>query len=183
MKTRALLIAVLMTSAFPASAAVTVLGGGLAHSCYLAAESKRPVRTGLLDCESALKEEVLSQVDRAATFVNRGILFMFLNDYPNAIENYDAALKIDPKLAEAYVNKGIAVLRQGTNNAYAIDLLSKGLQFDPQRPEVAFYSRGVANELSGNTKEAYYDYTQAATLKPEWEAPQQELKRFKVISQ
>lgn len=168
-------------AAEPAQAAITVLGGGFAHACYQAAEFKRPLRTGLMNCETALKDEVLSRKDRAATFVNRGIIYMFERDFQNAIADYDAAIKIDGKLAEAFVNKGIAVLHQGGHGGLAIELLSKGLALEPARPEVAFYTRGVANEMAGNAKEAYYDYTQAAALKPDWAEPKKELRRFKVV--
>jgi tetratricopeptide (TPR) repeat protein len=182
---RAIGAAALAAFAFssPVDAAITVLGGGFAHACYQAAEFKRPVKTGLMDCDTALKEETLSPKDRAATHVNRGILHMFERDFDGAIADYDIAIRISPKLAEAYVNKGIAVLHRGSNHGYAVELLSKGLSLDPVRPEVAFYSRGVANEMAGNTREAYYDYNQAAALKPEWEDPQKELKRFKVVDQ
>lgn len=164
-----------------ANAAVTVLGGGYALACYQAAEFKRPLRSGLVDCDMALKEEILPSRDRAATFVNRGILYMFERDFGKAIADYDSALTVDSQLAEAYVNKGIAVLHQGGNDGHAIELLSKGLSLDPARPEIAFYTRGVAHEMSGNASEAYHDYTRAAALKPDWENPRKELTRFKVV--
>jgi len=175
------LVATMSLAAIPTNAAITIIGGGYARSCYLAAEFKRPLKSGIVDCDKALYEEAISQNDRAATFVNRGIIYMFERDFQRAIADYDNALKIDAKLAEAYVNKGIAVVHQGGNDRYAIELLSKGLELDPARPEVAFYSRGVAHEMAGNTKEAYYDYQQAASLDPKWDVPQKELKRFKVI--
>lgn len=177
------LAAIGAAACFAASAegAITVLGGGYGHSCYEAAELKRPLKSGLVDCDTALTEEALSQDDRAATYVNRGILYMFERDYRRAIADYDAAIKIDRKLAEAYVNKGIAVLHQGSNDDFAIELLSTGLALDPIRPEVAFYTRGIAHEQRGNTREAYNDYSQAAALKPDWEDPKKELQRFKVI--
>jgi tetratricopeptide (TPR) repeat protein len=165
-----------------ARAAATVIGGGFARACYEGAEFKRNVRESVAACDRALVEESLSAKDRAATYVNRGIVRMYERDHATAIADYDKALAIRADLAEAYVNKGIAVLHQGGNQRYAIELLSKGIGLDPARPEVAFYTRAVAHEQSGNTTLAYYDYKRAAEMKPDWEKPKSDLARFQVIS-
>lgn len=170
-----------MSFAGAASAAVTVLGNGHARNCYEAAEFARPGRSALSACDLALKQDLLSRSERAATHVNRGILFMQDRDFGRAIADYDAALDIDEGLAEAYVNKGIAVLHRGGSEALAVDLLSRGLALDPAQPEVAHYARAVANEKLGRTRDAYNDYRQAAALKPHWVEPARELTRFRVV--
>ncbi len=164
-----------------ADAAVTILGDGYARKCYEAAEFNRAGRAAFMNCDRALKLDKLSTSERAATYVNRGILFMQGRDYTNAIADYDTALGIEADLAEAFVNKGIAVLHRGGSEAVAVDLLSRGLQLAPNRPEVAHYARGVAQEKLGRVREAYDDYRQAAALKPDWPEPAQELTRFKVV--
>lgn len=166
-----------------ADAAVTILGDGYARKCYEAAEFNRSGRAAFADCDFALKFDKLSSSERAATHVNRGILFMQGRDYANAIADYDTALGIDDDLAEAYVNKGIAVLHRGGSETVAVDLLSRGIALTPNRPEIALYARGVAHEKLGRVREAYDDYRQAAALKPDWAEPAQELTRFKVIEQ
>ena len=60
----------------PANAAVTVFGGGLARDCYLGVESGEPARDILPVCDLALQQERLKTRDRAATYVNRGIIHM-----------------------------------------------------------------------------------------------------------
>jgi tetratricopeptide (TPR) repeat protein len=162
-------------------AAVTVIGSGLARACYEAAEYKRGLDTALDECTRALNEEALTRRDRAATYVNRGIVRLYDRDMQEAIVDFDTALGIKPDLGEAYVNKGIAMVHLGTNDAQAIDLLTKGIDMNTSRPEIAFYTRGVANELAGNTREAYYDYKKAAELKPSWPKPAEELQRFTVV--
>ncbi len=52
---------------------------------------------------------IASQPNMAEPLVNRGVLKMTkLNDVKGAITDFDLAIKIDPKLYDAYFNKGIA---------------------------------------------------------------------------
>ncbi|WP_448582864.1 tetratricopeptide repeat protein [Thermaurantiacus sp.] len=163
-----------------AKAAMTIVGGGLGRECYLAAEFKRETSMSLDVCTRALQQETLSRRDRAATLVNRGIIHMQAKDFDRALADYDAALRIDPRLAEAHVNRGIALLYRGGADREALDALSTGLALRPSRPEVAYYSRAVANEMLGNVRAAYEDYQAAAAAKPGWEEPVEQLKRFSV---
>jgi len=166
--------------ALPAQAAVTTLGGGLGRECYVAAELKREARASIEVCTRALTEEALSRRDRAATLVNRGIIHMHARDMEKAIADYEAAIRMDRNLAEAHVNHGIALLHKGGADRDAVAALTRGLEMNPSRPEVAFYTRAVAHELIGNVREAYEDYQAASAAKPEWQEPIEQLKRFSV---
>lgn len=170
-----------MLALTPARSAVTIIGSGLARSCYEAAESGRAARDGFIECDRALAEQALNVRDRAATFVNRGILHMRERTLAAAIADYEQAIRLKPDLAEAYVNKGIALVHAGGRHGEAIELISRGLALDPVQPEVAYYTRAVANESLGRTRAAYEDYRQAAALKPDWEEPRTQLKRFSVV--
>ncbi len=169
-----------LAMSLPADAAVSIIGGGLGRECFLAAELKRETRASLAVCGRALSEEGLSRRDRAATFVNRGIVHMQSRELKQAIADYEAAAKLEPTLAEAHVNRGIALLHRGGADRDAIAALTKGLSMNPSRPEVALYTRAVANELVGDVKAAFEDYQAAAAAKPDWTAPAEELKRFSV---
>lgn len=163
-----------------AQAAVSMLGGGFGRDCFIAAELNRSTSSALEVCNRALDEEALSRRDRAATLVNRGIIHMQARELDKAIADYDLAIRVDPRIAEAYVNRGIALLHRGGRDQDAIVALTKGLEMNPSRPEVAHYSRAVAHELAGNTRAAYEDYQAAAALKPDWADPVEQLKRFSV---
>lgn len=164
----------------PADAAVSIIGGGMGRECYLAAELKRDYRDSLDVCAEALALETLSRRDRAATHVNRGILHMQARDLDRAISDYEAAIRLDARLAESHVNLGIALLHRGGRDEEAIRALTHGLSLNPTRPEVAYYSRAVANEIAGNVRAAYEDYQAAAAAKPDWAEPAEQLKRFSV---
>ena len=177
------ILPVLLAAGFaagPVPAAVTVIGSGMARDCYLAAELSMSRSDAIEICNRALIEEDLRPRDRAATFVNRGIIRMQAKQYALAIRDYEHAIKAQPRLAEAYVNKGIAMVHLGDRTA-AIPVLSQGLALNPTRPEVAYYARGVAHELNGSVREAYDDYVQAQTLKPDWAEPAKQLERFQVM--
>lgn len=164
----------------PAAAAVTIFFGGLGRECFLAAEAAVPTRANLEVCDRALADEALSINDRVATFVNRGIVRMQGKDLNAAIADFDSAIRAKPETAEAYVNKGIAMLHLGNHDRDAVELLTLGLARSPTRPEIAYYVRGIANEQLGMTKEAFEDYSRAAALKPGWAEPAAQLERFSV---
>ena len=164
----------------PAEAAVKVIGRGFGSLCYEYARAGHASDDGVESCNRALTEESLTPDDRAATFVNRGILQMYSKDFARALVSYEEALKLEPDLAEAYVNKGVALVNLGRDQE-AVAAISQGLKLNTVRPEIAYYSRGVANEMLGNMRAAYEDYRQAAALKPEWQDPRTQLRRFSVI--
>lgn len=174
----ALLIAVTSGSA---DAAVAVIGSGYAKSCFEAADKGRKPREALRICDSALMDKDLAVNDRAATLVNRGIIRMQAQNLSAAIEDYDAAIKLLPDAAEAYVNKGIALVRIGGRDGEAVELLTKAIARDPLRPEIAFYTRAVAHESLGRVREAYEDYSRAAQLAPQWTEPAEQLQRFQTV--
>jgi len=167
--------------AFPAAAAVTVLGSSSARMCYLSAEDRtRPVAGSLTDCDVALATEGLSERDRVATFVNRGILKLRMKRLDEAIGDFDEAIRRDPEEAEAYLNKGMAALARDDGWQEALALFDTALAKQTSRPEFAYYGRGVANEMGGRIKAAYFDYKQASAMAPKWRDPQVELARFTV---
>ena len=181
---RTLFAAALAATAIPAGAAVTVLGSTSARMCFEAADTKiAPSREGITYCNQALAQENLSNYDMAATYVNRGILKMRVGDNDGAISDYDAALHSDPQQAEAYLNKGVALLHKPEGWAQAVPLFDTALEKKTRRPEVAYYGRGVANELGGNIKQAYFDYREASRIAPHWREPQAELTRFSIRAQ
>lgn len=164
-----------------APAAVAVVSNGHARGCFEAAERDRPARDALRKCNNALDDDRLPQGDRAATLINRGIVQMQAQNITAAIADYDEAIKAAPDIADAYVNKGIALLRLGEHDAEAVAQLTEGLSRNPPQPAIAYYTRGVANEQLGRTREAYEDYSRAVQLAPEWAEPAEQLQRFQVV--
>ncbi len=176
---RVLLGLALIVAAAPAAAS-TLIGTTRARSCFDAAAARNTGREAMRACDLALQEEALPTRDRVATFVNRGILHMHARRTAAALSDYEAALRVDPESAEAWVNKGIALLRAGRDKE-AADAITRGLDLGPANPAVAYYSRAFAFEGIGRVRDAYEDFGRAAALAPEWPSPGEQLSRFKTV--
>ena len=181
MRSHFLFAAAALLVATPALGAVSVIGNSAARSCYLAAETRgAPTMEVLRFCNDALRREALTDDELVATYVNRGILKARLGDLDEAIADYDAALSRDPDEPEAYLNKGFALLHLSDSGREAKPLFDTALAKKTRRPELAYYGRGVAHELAGEVRAAYYDYRQASQIDPKWRQPKMELARFRV---
>ena len=170
---------VMLTIPTLASAAVLVVGGGLGESCYKEAERGSASPSTLKTCSLALDQEALSPRDRASTYVNRGVIRLRMGDYDGAVSDFDRAIGFGHVLGEAYVNRGAARLGQG-RYAEAVADLDKGLSLGASEPAKAWYDKGLAHEGLGDVKAAYFDYQKASALRPDWQLPKDELKRFTV---
>src|SRR6476659_348839 len=68
------LLVVTVLASGSANVAVTVIGNGLGANCYKMAEFGGDPARGVQICTLAIEQESLSVSDRAATYINRGIL-------------------------------------------------------------------------------------------------------------
>jgi tetratricopeptide (TPR) repeat protein len=162
-----------------AQAAVSVFGPGPAKLCYDGAEAGNNANDYLADCDQALAG-VLSDHDRAATFINRGVIRLSLSQPAAALEDFNLGLSVDGSLAEGYVDRG-ACLIDLKRYADAVKDIDKGLSMGATRTYIAYYDRAIANEALGDVTGAYNDYQQALAAKPDFTAASDELKRFKVV--
>lgn len=165
--------------AAPAASAAFVLGGGLADACSRFAVQGRSDDYSLNTCNYALETETLVKRDRAATFVNRGVIQLRRKQYEAANRDFNSAIRLQPAMGEAFVNRGAALIAQRRWREGMADI-DKGLTLGPDEPEKAYFNRALAWEALDDMAAAWRDYTQAATLKPDWDAPRKELARFTV---
>lgn len=166
------------------SSRLVIVGNSQARQCsehaFLVADGKMSPATAVATCTDALAVEQLSPADMAATYNNRGVVRLgMLDEAPFAIEDFNAAIGVDPEMAESYVNRGAYLLRE-QRYADALPELNRGIELGPTQPWRAYYNRAVAREQLNDVRGAYEDYTKAAELKPDWEPPKQELARFQV---
>lgn len=164
----------------PAVASVWVLGSSPGRGCYLSARAQLGTQQALNDCDTAFQSGRMNFDDTVATYVNRGIIKLSAKNPRAAVYDFDQAIAMKPDLAESYLNKGSALLRMGADRAEAIALFDEALERKTQRPELAYFGRAIAHELSGDIKSAYLDYQRAQQAAPRWEQPAQELSRFQV---
>jgi tetratricopeptide (TPR) repeat protein len=166
-------------AAAPAQASILVVGGNMARSCYLAAESGNLRNDALETCNRALTDEPLTREDRVATFVNRGIIYFLQAAVPQATADFDRALALDPAEPDAWLNKAV-MLVQFRRSAEALPMVEKAIALKTRRPAVAYYIRALIYEDRGNLRAAYNDFQRARTLEPKWPAPARELARYQV---
>ena len=179
MKLSHLVVLALASVPFAANASVLTVGGAFAFSCYEAADGDRSTMADLDACNRALAEEALTAQDRAATHVNRGILLLRRANLDRADTDFDAALKLNPHEAEAWLNKAILNARY-RKSADALPFVAKALENGTRRPAIAYFVRAMANEDSGRIGAAYQDFQRARSLDPKWAEPALELQRFQV---
>lgn len=168
-----------LCSSSPASASILTLGNSLAGACYEAAEARNASPQTLQDCDRALLEGALDDSDRVATHVNRGILRIIRGSFKSADADFDRAIAINPNEPEAWLNKAVSRLRQG-DSVGALPMIGRAIELKTRRPALAFYTRGIANEHSGDVRSAYADLVRARQLEPEWDLPAKELARYQV---
>jgi tetratricopeptide (TPR) repeat protein len=172
-------IASIMLPLSAANAAVLSVGGPLSQNCYRAALSGDTRNQGIDSCSRALAEEPLGARDRAGTLVNRGILEMALGKDRLADADFDAAIRLDETLPDAWLNKGFLRLRRGDGRA-ALPLLQSGIDRGARRQALAIFARGVAYEQMGEFKSAYADLKRANELEPRWAMPKEYLASYRV---
>lgn len=174
-----LLCSAILLAAPAASAQMMVLGEGAPQSCYESAKfgdmgSHSAIRT----CSDALKG-ALNRRDEAATFVNRGILRMRRSDLKPAAEDFTAALRINPDLPEAHINRGVALFQMGDVQA-SLTAYNTAIKLDTVHMAEVLFNRAIVHEQLNNPRAAYTDMTAALALKPGWDIAEDFLSRYEV---
>ena len=162
-----------------AQTAVSILGNSPAVACFHTAEKGGDARAGIADCTVALNT-ALSVSDRAATYVNRGVLELDLHQVDAALADINNGIQISPGLGDAYVDRGAVAISQGRYDEAMADL-NKALELGAHYPQIAYYDRGIVFEQKGDIRSAYYDYRKAVEIAPDFTRAVDELKRFRVV--
>lgn len=166
-------------SGSPATAGSVSIGNSTARDCYEAAHARTADRNSFYHCNLALDQEGLDARDRAATLNNRGALYLRSRNYRSAGRDFDSALRYNADNAEAWLNRAIVSLQQG-GDAEALPWIEKSLALNTSRPALAYYSRAIAYERTGQIRAAYNDLRRAVELAPSWRDPAEDLKRYQV---
>jgi tetratricopeptide (TPR) repeat protein len=162
-----------------ASGAVLTLGGPLASVCYRSALAQDGRSFAIEGCTRALNEESLARPDRAATFVNRGIVYMSAGRYSEADADFDTALNLRQNLPDGWLNKGFLRLRKGDGRD-ALAMIQRGIDAGAGRQALAIFARGVAYEQMGDFRSAYADLRRAQQLEPGWALPNEYLATYRL---
>lgn len=126
--------------------------------------NRASVSLSLLLIGSILSTQALAQ--DAKSLNQQGIELAQQGDLPAAINQFRAALEVDPDYADALANLGLAFYLQ-QDFEQAIPPLEKAVAIDVSNC-VAHYNLGSARENRGNLVGAIEDYTRAIECDPDY---------------
>lgn len=149
----------------------------LALDCQVASQMGRHDPATLRLCNQAVRTEGLTDAQRAATHLNRGVVHINRGSERLAIEDFQEAIRLEPTLGDAHINLGLAQLAQGMGSE-AVQSLTLGINNNPREPAKAYYGRGLAYESLGRVAEARADFEQAVALAPRWSEARRDLARL-----
>ena len=149
-----------------------------ASKCSAAANDQAALKDGLEACNVALNDPAMNH--RAALLLDRGVIQVRLGNNVAALQDYSRAIALDSKLGDAYVSRaGLLVALKRYDEARAD--IAEGLALNAANLHVAYYSRAVIEEETGDVKAAYRDYKAALAIKPDFAPAIRELARFKIV--
>jgi tetratricopeptide (TPR) repeat protein len=115
-------------------------------------------------CTTLIQSKGLSQDRLAIAFQNRGIAYLGKGDTDRAIQDYDQAIKLDPKYANAFNSRGIAYQAKGDNQR-AIDDYGEAIRLDPRNAN-ALNGRCWVRAALGQLQAALADCNESLRLRP-----------------
>jgi tetratricopeptide (TPR) repeat protein len=172
-------------AAAPAPSTTVMFSGTNSDAVFCSKHAKQAstIRMSMVEqlapCTAAIETEPLTNRELAATYVNRGVIFLHSMMMGDAKQDFDRAASLDAQMGEAYVNRGATLVAMHQDAAALADI-EKGLALGVEEPSHAYFNKGLALENLGDVKGAYESYMKAAELAPEWQDPKNELSRFTV---
>ncbi len=175
------IVSLLLTGKVVSAQSVTILGQSEdARECYFSAQiaiqMQSASRSDIETCNRALQTQNLGLRDKAATYINRGVIHVALENYQEAIDDYATAENLHPEFGAIHVNRGNLFFLSEVYDG-AIKEYNKALEMGLTQQSVAYLNRGMAYEKLGRLQEAKTDYLQAIELAPDWKQAQSKLER------
>jgi tetratricopeptide (TPR) repeat protein len=103
---------------------------------------------------------------KAVTHFFKGVVFGNTGQYDQAISELNKAIEMNPKFAEAYLNRGIVYAQAKGEYDQAISDFSKAIEIDPGDAD-AHLNRGLAYTISkGQYDQAFADFNRAIGIDP-----------------
>jgi tetratricopeptide (TPR) repeat protein len=174
-------LSVLLVSSSAGAQTIVTMGKGYAHDCFVYAKAGTDPFDGVEVCNQALKDEVLTTKDRAATYDNRGVMLDVLGKTDKAADDFHMASALNESLGDPHVNLGSMLIKE-RRYADALAEINKGLELGMSFPHIGYYDRAIAEEMSGSYKEAYYDFKKVLEIEPNYGPAAERLKDFIVTT-
>jgi len=137
--------------------------GQLVSACEnLSGETNQEVR--IAACTMLIDGDDQPGPTRAKTYINRAWPLGIQGRYDLALRDYDKAIKLNPKYAVAYNDRGVTFLRMGRLDRAIADY-DQALHLDPNTV-FALYGRGIAKIRKGDSRGGLADIAAAREKLP-----------------
>lgn len=113
------------------------------------------------DCRRIATPRAKGPAGDAAGRLAEGLERAWRGDLDGAIASFDAALALQPKMAAAYLNRGLAYQRQGQLDRALADL-DRAIRYAPSAR--GFYNRSLIHRQRGNARRADADLDRAVEI-------------------
>ncbi|CAM3872506.1 tetratricopeptide repeat protein [Litorimonas haliclonae] len=128
-------------------------------------------------CTKAYKASIPNYDVKSDILTRRGWLQLSAKNYDRASRDFKSAAKLNSVNEIAYLGEGFAAMLQA-DYATAIAYFNDCMTHNEAAP-LAYYGLGMTKELTGDKSGAFEAYSKAAKLRPDWQAPQEELSRIR----
>ncbi len=119
-------------------------------------------------CKRLVDPAAKGNAGRAAARVADGLTLAWDGDMDGAIAAFGAAIDIEPRLAIAYLNRGLAYQRND-DSARALADFDKAVRYAPLAAR-GYFHRSLALRLKGDARRAAADESRAIELDSRYEA-------------
>lgn len=120
--------------------------------------------TRIRGCTAVIESGLEPREGLVVALYNRASAYQTQGDYDRAIQDYDAAIRLDASDPDTFLNRGVAYGTRG-NHARAIRDFDAAIRLDPSNAR-AFNNRGSSYMAKGTYKHALRDYDEAIRLDP-----------------
>ncbi|KAA6463006.1 tetratricopeptide repeat protein [Acidobacteria bacterium AB60] len=117
-------------------------------------------------CTALIQTGNVTTQDLSTFYNNRGAAYFDKHDFDRAIQDYNEAIRLNPKLATSFYGRGDSYDHKGDFDR-AIQDQSEAIRLDPKFA-YAYDARGRAHRNKGDFDQAIEDYSEAIRLNPNY---------------
>ena len=133
-------------------------------------------KNGELDAALKSLADSITTFPTAIAHSDRGTAYLLKGDYPNALIDFDAAIRLDAKNGEAWNNRAWAYYKLGDNRK-ALDDANQAVKLSADQA-FGWDTRGHVHEAMGARKSAELDFQKAVSIDPQLSSAQSALRRL-----
>lgn len=128
-------------------------------------------------CSKAYKASIPSYEVRSQILTQRGLLQLSAGRFEKAARDFKSASKLNNENEFAFLGEGYAAMMD--QDYEAATRLFNDCKTHNEAAPLAIYGLAMTKELTGDVDGAVSYYNEAASMRPDWAAPREELNRVR----